>query len=146
MSVRLEVFSDGCSNKQGSGWSVIIPSQKKIYRGDIPGATNQQAELSAIVHAVHILGPNLNIGTDSQYAIGCFSKWYPNWLRNGWINAKNKPVENKELIVCGLQLGAGQCTYFHVSGHSGHMYNEMADYYAKHSQLHLNHADWVLLQ
>ena len=142
---RLEVWADGCCNSKNSGWAVIVPSHKIIFRGEFPGATNQKTELGAIIQAVYKFGQGLHINTDSKYAIGCFTEWYPNWLRNGWKNAKGKPVENRPLIELGLQLGVQNCTFQHVNGHSGNYYNEMADYYAKNNQLKIEHRDWTLI-
>jgi ribonuclease HI len=138
--MKMQVWTDGCCNKNGSGWAVIVPSLKIIFRGDLPGATNQQAELSAIIQAVYKFGTQLHIITDSKYAIGCFSEWYPNWLNNGW-----KKVVNRPLIEVGLQLGVHNCTFQHVKGHSGDYYNDMADYYSKHSQLKIDHKDWKII-
>ena len=142
---RLVVWADG-STLNGSGWAVIVPTRKIIYRGNVTGATNQQAELSAVIQAVFKFGPNIHIITDSKYTIGCFTDWYHNWLKNGWRNAKKKPVENRQLIEIGLKLGANFCTYEHVKGHTGIKYNEMADWYAKGNQLKLEHSDWTLIQ
>jgi len=139
----MEIYTDGCCNKSGSGWAVICPERKTIIRGDLVGATNQQAELSAIIQAVYLFGTNIKVITDSKYAIGCFTEWYPRWLRNGWINAKNKPVENRKLIELGLNMGTNNVEYTHIHGHSGNVYNDMADYYSKNSQL--EHKDWKLI-
>lgn len=146
MSTQLSVWVDGCCNKNGSGWAVIIPSQKIIYRGDVPGFTNQKAELSAVIQAVHRFGHNLHIITDSRYVMGCFTEWYHRWLRNGWRNANGKSVENKQLIDLGLQLGVQRATFEHVDGHSGNIYNDMADYYSKHKYLKSEHIEWTLIQ
>ena len=41
---------------------------------------------------------NLKVFTDSRYVEGCVNVWRRKWESNGWINSKNRPVENKELI------------------------------------------------
>lgn len=63
--------------------------------------TNQRAELTAIVRALDIapLNRDVTICTDSRYSIDCVTDWYKNWVRNKWMSAKNKPVENKDLIM-----------------------------------------------
>lgn len=142
---RLQVWTDGASNKQGSGWAVICPQLRTIVRGDLPGATNQQAELAGIIQAVNRYGPHITIMTDSKYAIGCFSEWYPRWLQNGWKNAKGKPVENLSLIQLGLQLKANEASYIHVKGHSGDYYNDMADHYAKSGYLRPMDQGWTIV-
>jgi ribonuclease HI len=141
----MEVYTDGASNKKGSGWAVVAPQKQAIFRGDLSfGATNQQAELGAIVQAIHNLGQEITIYTDSQYSIGCFTKWWQNWMKNGWKNSQRKPVKNEQLIKLGLSLGANKVKYIHVNGHSGDRYNDMADYYAKNDQLKLDHSTWTL--
>jgi len=62
--------------------------------------TNQKAELSAIIQAVHRFGYNLHIITDSQYAMSCFTIWYQKWIGS-----------NRPLIELGLQLGANNATF-----------------------------------
>src|SRR3954447_23560635 len=63
--------------------------------------TNQRAELTAFVRALDIapLNRDVTIYTDSRYSIDCVTNWYKNWVRNKWMTAKNKPVENKDLIM-----------------------------------------------
>ncbi|KAG9771339.1 hypothetical protein ABEF93_007947 [Exophiala dermatitidis] len=63
--------------------------------------TNQRAELTAILRALDIAPRHrdVTIYTDSKYAIDCVTNWYRNWQRNGWLNAKGKAVENKDLVV-----------------------------------------------
>ena len=144
MMERIEIWTDGCCNKNGSGWAVICPTQKIILRGRLQGATNQQAELAAVVQGLHRFGDHTSIYTDSTYAIGCFRDWHKNWERNGWRNAAGKSVENQPLIKLGLKLGANSAQYTHVRSHSGNEYNEMADYYCKGGTL--VHSDWTLIE
>lgn len=62
--------------------------------------TNQRAELTAIQRALDVV-PNhrdVTIFTDSRYSIDCVTNWYKNWQRNGWVNSKNKPVENRDVV------------------------------------------------
>lgn len=63
--------------------------------------TNQRAELTAILRALDIapIHRDVTIYTDSKYSIDCVTNWYKNWERNGWVNAKGKPVENKDLVM-----------------------------------------------
>lgn len=143
--ITMQVWTDGCCNNKGQGWAVIVPTQKIILRAEVPGATSQQAELSAIIQAVYKFGHGLHIITDSKYSIGCFTEWYLNWVKNGWLSSKREPVKNQPLIELGLKLGAQTCTYTHVKSHQGNLYNEMADYYAKNSRLLPQHSDWTLI-
>ena len=63
--------------------------------------TNQRAELTAIIKALEIIDSDRNVLviTDSKYAMKGLTEWMKNWKKNGWKNAKNKPVENKDLWV-----------------------------------------------
>jgi ribonuclease HI len=36
--------------------------------------------------------------TDSQYSIGCLTKWVKQWEKNGWKTSKQTPVENQDII------------------------------------------------
>ena len=47
---------------------------------------------------------NLKVLTDSRYVEGCMNVWRDKWESNGWINSKNRPVENQEIIqrLCEL--------------------------------------------
>lgn len=97
--------------------------------------TNQRAELTAIVRALDIapLNRDVTIYTDSRYSIDCVTNWYKNWVRNKWMTVKNKPVENKDLIMDIRQkiderehLKSG--TYFvWVKGHANDEGNIAAD-------------------
>ena len=62
--------------------------------------TNQRAELTAILRALDIAPRHrdVTIYTDSRYSIDCVTNWYKSWQRNGWVNSKHKPVENKDLV------------------------------------------------
>jgi ribonuclease HI len=97
--------------------------------------TNQRAELTAIVRALDIapLNRDVTIYTDSRYSIDCVTDWYKTWVRNKWMTAKNKPVENKDLVMDIRQkieerehLKSG--TYFvWVKGHANDEGNTAAD-------------------
>lgn len=97
--------------------------------------TNQRAELTAIQRALDIAPRyrDVTIYTDSKYAIDCVTDWYRNWVRNGWVNSKGKPVENKDLVVhvrdnIEERELLGKKTFFvWVKGHSTTQGNVEAD-------------------
>ncbi|EED13827.1 ribonuclease H1, putative [Talaromyces stipitatus ATCC 10500] len=75
--------------------------------GDPP--TNQRAEITAIIIALEIavekyreLDGNpyleLEIFSDSKYAVNCMNEWIYKWERNGYINSAGNPVANQDLI------------------------------------------------
>lgn len=142
-AARLTVWTDGGSNSRGSGWAVVCPAKKEIYRGELRDengkiVTNQKAELSAIIQAVHIYGPNIKIISDSDYGIKCFTQWYQNWMKNGWRTAKG-PVVNRPLIELGLSMKVNQAEFEHVYRDGGDPHNIMADYYTKTGELQPQH-------
>jgi ribonuclease HI len=68
--------------------------------------TNNRCEIMGVITAIIQTNENidkdrrkvLEIYTDSKYTIDCMEKWIKNWLRNGWVNAKKQPVENRDLL------------------------------------------------
>lgn len=97
--------------------------------------TNQRAELTAISRALDVapMHRHVEIFTDSRYAIDCVTNWYVKWQTNGWVNAKGKPVENRDLVsdvrrtieereMLGVRTG-----FVWVKGHANDPGNEAAD-------------------
>jgi ribonuclease HI len=136
----LTLFTDGCFNKDGCGWSVINPVDKVIHNGRLTNGTSQRAELTAVIKAVELYGANITIITDSLYSINCFTRWYESWLDTDW---KNNSVKNRDLIEYGLRLGINNVTFQHIRGHTGNYYNEMADYYCKTYLLRVSDTGWT---
>jgi len=71
--------------------------------------TNQRAEITAIILALELAlekyenldsRPYLEVEifSDSRYAVGCMTEWIYKWSRNGWMNAAGYPVANQDLI------------------------------------------------
>jgi ribonuclease HI len=111
----LKIGTDGgCRGNQHKinigGWGVVLDFngiRKEIYGGK-RNTTNNQMELISVVRAFEAV-KDKKISTliiaDSAYVVNCITaKWYINWERNGWRNAKKDPVENKELWVRFLEL------------------------------------------
>jgi ribonuclease HI len=82
---------------------------RQIQQYESPMPTNQRAEIMTIITALeHALQkyedlnsyPHLEvkIHSDSQYVIGCITKWIYKWSQNGWITVAGHPVANQELI------------------------------------------------
>lgn len=130
------IYTDGSSrnNKGGYGFVVLRPNQEpRGYAGKLLTypATNQQAELTAILMALQIVkDPNILIRTDSKYSIGCLTVWHQRWEQNGWRTAHG-PVENKELIQEVLaemrSTPMRSIRFEYVPGHSGDRFNDEAD-------------------
>lgn len=143
----MEVYTDGsCIGNISEGRYAGIGiwfSDSDCRNSSIPvvgeNATNQYAELSAILYALKFCknSPDLTIKTDSQYSINCVTKWYVAWESNSW----KRPNGNKVLYVDQIQEclsilrlrdSKGYKTEIvHVKGHSGEEGNEGADKLAK---------------
>ena len=102
--------------------------------------TNQTMELLAVIKAMQIIDRKITdniinpdiiyIYTDSTYIINSITKWYPTWVDNNWLNSKNKPVENKELIQLLYELKNKYITIFkHVRSHQKEPTDKSSDAY-----------------
>ncbi len=143
----ISLYTDGaCSNNQErinfGGWGAVMffnDHYKELYGGE-KNTTNNRMELMAIIKGLEaIKSSNLPvvIYSDSAYIVNCFKdQWYVKWRKNGWVNAKKNPVENKDLWEWLLELvenkiGKEKVTWVKVKGHSGDKYNEIADELAR---------------
>lgn len=108
------------------------------YINGLP-TTNQRAELLAIKDVLIEIDNSSNFDTylilsDSLYAINCITKWLQKWERNGYLNVKNEPVHNRDIIEECVQLYnqiENKVFLEHVRGHQGNEGNEEADRLAK---------------
>lgn len=135
----IEIYTDGSSMKSRSGWGFVAVRDGEVIHTDagqgLIGSTNQQMELMAAIFALDWWwnGPNntddVTIISDSAYLINCYiERWYVNWENNDWKNSKNQPVANKSLWEPLIQyFKKPQCFFQKVKGHSGHVFNELAD-------------------
>lgn len=153
--VLKEIYVDGASRGNGkhtrpfSGYGVYYGPNDDRNAGvpmsaidDIP-ATNQRAELAAMLHALKDVAladsnEKFIIKSDSQYTIKAIREWLRNWESNGWKSTTGKPVQNKDLIEQCLkwdkivskkyaEKGWGPFVIQHVRGHQGIEGNEAAD-------------------
>jgi ribonuclease HI len=46
----------------------------------------------------------ITIVSDSEYAIKALTKWKDKWIKNNWINSKNEPVKNRDIIECIIDI------------------------------------------
>lgn len=137
---EVEIYTDGaCSGNPGpGGWAAIIMEGK--HRREISGSaartTNQQMELQAAIEGLRALGTTpqkVALFSDSAYLVNCFKdRWYERWERNGWVNAKKEPVQNRELWEELLRLvRLHRISFRKVKGHAGDEHNERADALAR---------------
>ena len=140
---ELFAYTDGaCSGNPGpGGWGVLLQAQsdnkivkERMLKGGAAQTTNNQMELLAAINALETLvkPSKITIVTDSSYVKDGISAWLPNWKKNGWRTAAEKPVKNADLWQ---RLDAAcqnhQVNWQWVKGHAGHPENERADVLAR---------------
>ncbi|MCB9088438.1 MAG: ribonuclease HI [Calditrichae bacterium] len=150
MSSKIIVYCDGaCAGNQNQrnigGWGVVIRQAGKTRRlyGGEKNTTNNRMELTACIKALEAVEgaeAPIEIYSDSAYLVNCFQqRWYVNWQRNGWKNAKKQPVENQDLWQRILALvGKAKVSFHKVKGHAGVELNELADGLANRGMDELN--------
>lgn len=96
-------LSNGQANAVGGVGVYFGPLDRRNISEPLTGTkqTNQRAELTAILRALEVAPRDrkIVIYSDSNYAIQCCTVWFLKWRRNNWLNASNKPVENKDLVL-----------------------------------------------
>lgn len=108
--IKIEIYTDGACNQQAKtgGWSFIMIEDGEIKiqkKGPEIETTNNKCEMIAVIKALEELeskeffGPiSVTVYSDSAYLVnGFLEDWITGWMKNGWLNAYNKPVKNKEL-------------------------------------------------
>jgi ribonuclease HI len=133
------VYTDGaCSGNPGpGGWGAVLMFGAK--RKDISGAealtTNNRMELTAAIEALKSLKEPclVKLHSDSAYLVNCFQQgWMKGWIRNGWRNSRNQPVENRDLWEKLAELmKIHQVEYIKVKGHSDNELNNHCDLMAR---------------
>lgn len=135
---QVTIYTDGaCKGNPGpGGWGALLqysgktaPITKEIYGGELQ-TTNNRMELMAAIEALRLLKRPCQVAfyIDSQYVRQGMLEWMDNWKKNGWKNAKKKPVKNADLwqvldALCQLH----KIEWHWVKGHAGHPGNERAD-------------------
>ena len=139
----IKIYTDGaCSGNPGPGGSAAILQYKHPKEGLVEkevvkfskDTTNQRCEVEAAIIALRAIKQPCNIilTSDSTYLIKGITEWSKNWIKNGWKNAKKKPVENKDLWVELVELVKNHSIEWKwVKGHAGHELNERADALAR---------------
>lgn len=142
MNDKVCLYSDGASRGNGKetsigAWAVVIhyDSKKDSMSMAVPNITNNQAELTAILMGLKELqklgfeNKPIEIFSDSAYCVNGINDWVHGWVRNGWINSKKKPVENKELWkeIYEIRRDFKNLSFTKVKGHSDNKGNIEAD-------------------
>ncbi|QKN84746.1 Rnase H [Vibrio phage River4] len=131
------VFTDGgCRGNPGIGaWGMVVylgTEHKGTKSGFCEVTTNNAMELTAIDEAlkwaVRANQKELEILTDSNYALQGIKSWMHSWVKNNWIKSDKKPVLNLELWKSIYKNSQKiNLTMTKVKAHSGIEGNEQAD-------------------
>ena len=129
------IYTDGaCSGNPGAcGWGAVILDENKKQKnisGKSTETTNNRMELLAPIMALKKvkIKSDVEIFTDSIYVKNGITVWIKKWEKNGWKNANNKQVKNKDLWIKLNNLCKNfKITWQWVKGHSNNRYNNLAD-------------------
>lgn len=143
------VYTDGsCSGNPGpGGWAALIRhnGDETEIAGSAAMTTNQRMELHAAAEALRLTPPGsiVKLHSDSAYLINCFKQsWMDRWLKNGWLNSRGQPVENRDLWEQLLELSSERkVEWIKVKGHSADKDNTRVDLLAREIMKTDNHAD-----
>ncbi|RPJ70292.1 MAG: hypothetical protein EHM20_15575 [Alphaproteobacteria bacterium] len=157
----IAVFTDGACAKNGQKKSIggigvfFGPFDVRNVSEELPDtikqffdddevssrATNNKAELMAILKALFILKPDLEdkkivkVYTDSMYSIKCLTIWYKIWEKNNWVNSKGNAVLNKEIIQKILKFmknfEENQISFTYVKAHRAKLSEVNEEEYVK---------------
>ena len=145
----VHVFTDGACSNNGTTYSqgglgVFFPEWREHNLSEklpiTPRATNNRAELSAVVRALQqcdLIDPNkearLVVHSDSALVCGTVGTWMHTWKRLGWLKLNRRPPSNLDLLqtLDGL-LQHRTVIMKHVRAHTGRldpdsMHNAAAD-------------------
>lgn len=130
---------DNCCGQSGHGGDLCSFDHGGEH---VPLQTNQRAEIQAAEYAILIACregiAGLRIHTDSKYVLHAITKnLIAKWKGNGWLNAKGKPVSNKDDWInldkemVNYNRSGGILEWKYVRAHSGNIGNDNADRLAK---------------
>lgn len=141
--MNIKIFTDGsCSGNPGPGGigGVVLINDvvESTFSVPISQTTNNQTEILAAIYGINEVRPfvgentSIEIYSDSKYVINGITDWIKNWKLKNWKTKGGSPVLNVELWVELDRLNTSmKINWYHVKGHDGHQYNEMADKLAR---------------
>jgi len=135
----IDIYTDGSGHRGGPcAWAVVIVGPEdqiidQIVDGQ-PNGTSNIAEIQGVIAGLgwaysRAIDDEIRVFTDSAYVMNAFTDdWITGWIKNGWKNARGRPVANKELWLILLDLvNRVKPQWIKVKSHSGNIHNDMAD-------------------
>ena len=135
MTTPITIHTDGSShgNPGPGGFAAIIEIQGREIEvsGGMPGATNNQMELSAVIEALKALnklpeaeGQAATVRSDSTYVTKAFTeRWIDSWRRNNFDGRPNAKLWQQLDALAKKR----PVTWTWVRGHNGDPMNERCD-------------------
>lgn len=148
----ITIYTDGSSrgNPGPGGWGAVLvvdensksqvaslKSKVMELGGREDNTTNNRMELSAIRESLRYieerkLTGDIELYTDSAYAMNGLNSWMYGWQKNGWKTATGDPVLNQDIWadLLGLMVRLKQTRDVDikkVKGHAGDVLNERCD-------------------
>ena len=136
---KVIIFTDGaCSGNPGPGGYAAILNHETDYtlvKGSSKHTTNNAMELRAVTlalkKAIQLGYDEVVINTDSAYVVNAVTKkWIVRWRMNGWKNNAGELISNSsdwQLLYDLLTTEGVTTTFIKIKGHSGNVFNELAD-------------------
>ena len=124
------VYSDGSSlgNPGPAGWAAYIVETQKLVSGELRRATNNEAEMSAVLYALGEI-PDCSevvIVTDSKLVIG--------WLCQNWKTKSNPNIgELRKSIFILREAKKLDVSFKWVKGHTTDQWNNLVDMTARNA-------------
>ncbi|MCH5159100.1 MAG: ribonuclease HI [Clostridiales bacterium] len=135
----VSVYTDGaCSGNPGKGgWGVILiyGNNEKELSGGEEMTTNNRMEVYAAIAGLSALKERCDVTlySDSAYLVNAIREgWLNAWKKNGYVNAANKPVKNRDLWEkLDELLLRHKVEFVKVKGHADNEYNNRCDALAR---------------
>lgn len=149
------IYTDGaCRGNPGPGGCAMLELSTKdgfpyLKHADCiyyQNTTNNRMELEAMINAFKYIekvksNDEFEIYSDSAYVVNMCNDWIWKWAAAGWVRAKNKPIENLDLVKQLYELlnfNNIKYTIKKCDGHAGVLGNELVDALASDNNLKYN--------
>lgn len=138
----IRVWTDGCclKNPGGAGsWAYVLERGDKVVRRHavaVTATTNNKMELLAAIEGIRAVEPimlateeEIQLISDSTYVVKGWNEWLTRWKEKGWRrgNQKLPNVDLWQILDYTVAEHPGDVSFVWERGHSGSVFNEMAD-------------------